>query len=282
MSLAAATAGEGTLRRRFGAAEITYLEAGPRAAGAAPLVILHGIGSAARSFRDQLDGLSATYRVIAWDAPGYGGSTALAPSSPTADDYADRLGAFLDDLQIGDCHLLGHSLGCLMAARFAVRHPRRVRSLSLCSIAAGHGTMPAAERQRLLDQRVDDVATLGPREMARTRGPRLLGPKASSEAIQRVIETMGAVHPAGYGQAARLLSTGDVKSDVARLPDRLRLQIIYGDADVITPPARNLEVAALRPGVPVTVIPGAAHALYLEQPELFNAAVACFLGAAKA
>jgi pimeloyl-ACP methyl ester carboxylesterase len=282
VSLAAATAGEETLRRRFGAVEITYLEAGPRTADAASLVILHGIGSAARSFRDQLDGLSRTYRVIAWDAPGYGGSTALAPFSPTADDYADRLAAFLDDLQLGNCHLLGHSLGCLMAARFAVRHPERVRSLSLCSIAAGHGTMPAAERQKLLDQRISDVATLGAREMARARGPRLLGPKASSEAIRRVIETMGAIHPAGYSQAAHLLSTGDVKSDVARLPAGLPLQIIYGDADVITPPARNLEVAALRPGVPVTVIPGTGHALYLEQPGLFNAAVARFLEAARA
>ena len=42
-----------------------------------PLVLLHGIGSAARSFSAQLDGLASRWRVIAWDAPGYGQSEAI-------------------------------------------------------------------------------------------------------------------------------------------------------------------------------------------------------------
>jgi len=57
---------------------ITYLEAG----SGTPLVMLHGIGSAARSFRDQLEGLSANHRVIAWDAPGYGASGTSAAEPP--------------------------------------------------------------------------------------------------------------------------------------------------------------------------------------------------------
>lgn len=271
----AATA-EAPRQSRSGASVITYLEAGS-GSSATPLVLLHGIGSAARSFRFQLDGLSASRRVIAWDAPGYGGSTAPGPLSPMAEDYAARLLSFLDDLEIGSCHLLGHSLGCLMAARFAVRHPGRVRTLSLCSIATGHGPLPAGERQKMLDQRVNDVNTMGPKEMAAKRGPRLCAPGAAPETIQRVIDTMSSVRPDGYAQAARMLSTGDAKADVKALPAGLPLQIIYGDADVITPPARNLEVAALRPGVRVTVIPAAGHALYLEQPEAFNKAVESFL-----
>lgn len=252
---------------------ITYLEAG----SGTPLVMLHGIGSAARSFRDQLDGLSASHRVIAWDAPGYNGSAALAPEAPTADDYAARLATFLDDLRIDTCHLLGHSLGCLMAARFTVRHPDRVRSLSLCSIAAGQGLLPESERRKLLDQRIGDLTTLGAAEMARKRGPRLVAPGASDEVRQRVIETMAAVRPDGYAQAARMLSTGDIKADVVRLPAALPVQIVYGDADVITPPAKNQEVAALRPDAPVTVVSNAGHALYVEQPQAFNSTVTRFL-----
>jgi pimeloyl-ACP methyl ester carboxylesterase len=275
MSIAVATSDEVARRRQVGASTITYLEAG----NGVPLVLLHGIGSAARSFREQLDGLSARCRVIAWDAPGYGGSTAVEPAAPTAEDYAERLGAFLDDLEIDACHLLGHSLGCLMAARFAMSHPARVLSLSLCSIAAGHGALPAEERRKLLDQRVNDVATLGPREMARQRGPRLVASGASPEILQRVIDTMGAVRPDGYAQAARMLSIADIKADVVRLPAALPLQIVYGDADIITPPAKNLEVAALRPGVRVTVVANAGHAPYLEQPKAFNSILAGFLAA---
>jgi pimeloyl-ACP methyl ester carboxylesterase len=258
---------------QVGAAAVTYLEAGR----GMPLVLLHGIGSAARSFRDQLDGLSGGHRVIAWDAPGYGGSTALKPFAPTADDYAERLANFLDGLGIDACHLLGHSLGCLMAARFAARHPERILTLNLCSIAVGHGSLALDERKRLLDQRIDDVMTLGPQEMARRRGPRLVAPMAAPEVARRVVDTMAAVKPDGYAQAARMLSTADIKADVAALPGGLPLQIVYGDADIITPPAKNLEVAILRAGTRVTVVPGAGHALYLERPEAFNSIIAAFL-----
>lgn len=264
--------------RAFGAAVITYLEAG-NASDRLPLVLLHGIGSAARSFRHQLAGLSTARRVIAWDAPGYGGSTPLPQASPTAEDYAARLSAFLDDLDIARCHLLGHSLGCLIAARFALRQAPRLASLTLCAIAAGHGRVPVEERQRLLDQRVGDILTLGPSEMARRRGPRLLALDAPAEAVAAVIETMAAAHPEGYAQAARMLSTGDIAADIEALPASLPIQVIYGEADIITPPARNLEIAALRPEAPVTAIPGAGHALYLEQPAALNAAIAGFIGA---
>ena len=59
---------------RAGDATFSYLEAGSGPA----LVLLHGIGSAAASFRHQLEALSARFRVVAWDAPGYGASTPFA------------------------------------------------------------------------------------------------------------------------------------------------------------------------------------------------------------
>ncbi len=277
MATALSVPGEDVRRCDLGEAAVSYLESGPRAAAATPLVMLHGIGSAARSFRHQLAALSTMRRVVAWDAPGYGASTALAPFSPTAEDYALRLARFLDALAIDRCHLLGHSLGCLVAARFARLHPRRVRSLILCAIATGHGRLPAEERQKLLEQRVGDLAALGPQEMALRRGPRLLSPRSPPDAVREVVDIMGSVRPDGYGQAARMLSTGDVKADVEALSATLRLQILYGEDDVITPPARNLEVAALRPSAPVIVVPAAGHALYIEQPAALNAAVAQFL-----
>jgi pimeloyl-ACP methyl ester carboxylesterase len=251
----------------------TFLDRGSGPA----LVLLHGIGSAARSFDRQIAAFSASFRVVAWDAPGYGGSGELAPIHPTAGDYADALDRFLAERGIKDCHLLGHSLGCLMAARFAATRPRRALSLTLCSIACGHSDMNADERQKLLDQRIIDVVALGPKGMAEKRAPRLLGPAAPPDALARMIDTMSAVRPHGYGQAARMLSTGDVKADVVKLPKGLPGQVIYGDADAITPPARNLEVAAVWPGASVHVIPGAGHALYVEQPERFNALLAAFL-----
>jgi pimeloyl-ACP methyl ester carboxylesterase len=257
------------------AGAISYLEAG----SGTPLVLLHGIGSAARAFRDQLAALSASFRVVAWDAPGYGDSAMLPMSQPGAGDYAASLAAFLDALGISACHLLGHSLGALMAARFAAERPARVLSLSLCSIAVGNAHLSDAERQDFIAQRLADLVAMGPRAMAEKRGPRLLGPEATPAMIARVVDTMGAVRPDGYTQAVNMLARGDVKADVARLPAVLPLQIVFGGSDVITPPERNRAVAALRPAAPVTEIAGAGHAVYLEKPDAFNAAVGGFIAA---
>lgn len=256
-----------------GEATFSYLEAG----GGTPLVLLHGIGSAARSFQDQLDALSARYRVVAWDAPGYARSSPLPHPHPDAGVYAAALEQFLDALGITACHLLGHSLGTLMAARFAATHPARVLSLTLSSIAAGHASLSEEERNRLLMQRLDDVAQIGPVAMAEMRGPRLLAAQATPDMVRRVVETMGAVRPDGYAQAARMLSMGDIAADILRLPAEMPVQIIVGDADVITPPERNRSIAALRPGTPVHVISEAGHALYLEKPAQFNGLIEDFI-----
>jgi pimeloyl-ACP methyl ester carboxylesterase len=257
---------------RAGDAAFSYLEAG----SGPPLVLLHGIGSAAASFRRQLQALSIRFRVVAWDAPGYGASTPLAIEHPDTSDYAAALDAWLGALSIDRCHLAGQSLGTLIAARFAAEQPRRVLSLTLASIARGHGRLPPPERQRLLAQRLDNLAQLGPHGMAAKRGPRLLGPEATETTRRTIVEIMARIPAEGYAQAARMLSTGDITGDLARLPAGLPIQIIVGQADVITPPAGNLEIAAAFPAASAHVIPGAGHALYLEKPEEFNRLVLDF------
>lgn len=255
--------------------QVSYLEAGR----GTPLVLLHGIGSAARSWRVQLTGLSDRFRVIAWDAPGYGESSQLDAEIPDAGDYAARLEEFVAALGLGRFHLAGHSLGCLMAARFAALHPARLRSLTLSAVAIGHADKPEEERRQLLQSRLDDVAGLGARGMAEKRGPRLVGPVAAEDVKRAVIDTMAAIRPAGYVQAARMLSAGNAIADIARLPDGMPVQFIYGTADVITTPASNRQAAAARPGAPVHVIKDTGHALYLERPDSFNRILADFLEA---
>lgn len=263
-----------TRRVQIGGSAVTYCEAG----AGTPLVFLHGIGSAARAFDEQLAVLSSRLRVVAWDAPGYGGSTCLAPESPSAADYAAALRDFLDAIGVPVCHLIGHSLGALMAASFAADHPERILSLTLASVAAGHARLPVVERQKLLAQRLGDIAELGPRRMAEQRGPRLLSPGATAAMLQRVVETMASVRPDGFSQAARMLAAGDIKADIARLPANMPVQFIYGDGDVITPHNRNIEIVSLRPEAPVHVIGDAGHAVYLEQPEMFNSVLTDFIG----
>ena len=260
-----------------GAAEFSYREAGD----GPPLVLLHGIGGGARSFRRQLDGLSGNLRVIAWDAPGYGGSTALATAAPDSGDYAAALLRLIDALALDRCHLLGHSLGTLIAARFAANHPERVITLTLCGTARGYGALPPEERAKRLAGRLDDLAALGPRGMAERRGPQLLGRDATPAMLEQAVETMAEVHPDGYRAAAHMLGGADIVADIERLPSELPVQVIVGGDDRVTPPALNREIAArlgsLDRGAPCHEIAGAGHALYLEKPDEFNRRVRDFV-----
>src|SRR5262249_34554509 len=84
-------------------------------AGSGPaLLLLHGIGSNSRSFRHQLADLSDGFDLIAWDAPGYGQSSDPADAF-TLENLADRAVALLDELEIQRAHVLGVSMGGVIA-----------------------------------------------------------------------------------------------------------------------------------------------------------------------
>ena len=112
-----------------------------RECGAGPAIVcLHGIGSGAASWLGVALLLAPQARVIAWDAPGYGASTPLAPAAPSAADYAQRLHGLLDALDIQSCVLVGHSLGAITAGCAARKDSAlapRIRRLVLVSPAAG-------------------------------------------------------------------------------------------------------------------------------------------------
>src|SRR6266850_7419291 len=135
------------------------------------LVFLHGIGSSSAGWLCPLETLGG-YRLIAWDAPGYGESEFLAPPQPRPADYAQALHEFLDRLLLKDVVLVGNSLGCLMAGGYGAAHPERVRSMVLLGPAAGYGDLP--DKDQKLRGRLEQLEKLGAEGMARERSPTLV------------------------------------------------------------------------------------------------------------
>lgn len=257
-------------------ADITRVTAGREAGiaflrrpGAVPgrtIVLLHGIGSNGGSFTPLIDALPEAFDVVAWHAPGYGGSRALVSSFPRPDDYADALLAFLDALGLDRVTLLGHSLGCLFAGSFAARHPERVGALALLSPALGYGVRPGEAMPETVQGRIDELRALGPRDFAAKRAARLVHqPEINSAVLGAVREAMAAVDPVGYMQAARALGAGDLLADAPALS--MATLVAVGAQDVITPPtnARKLYDALPRPAG-LHEIQGAGHALPQENP----------------
>ena len=92
-----------------------------------------------------------------------------------------------------------------------------------------------------MQTRLDNLARLGPAGMAAARAAAMLSPQARPEWVDAVRETMAQIDPAGYAQAARMLSVGRLCDDVRALT--LPVQVASGEADTITPPAACDSVA---------------------------------------
>lgn len=253
------------------AAQIAYLE---RAGDGPVLVLLHGIGSNAASFTPLLAELPPSWRILAWNAPGYGGSAPLAKEWPQAQDYAAALEAFLDEIGLKRCALLGHSLGALMAASFAAGRADRVSHLTLAAPALGHGVAPGEALSAPAQARIDDLEELGATAFADARAPRLVHqPDSNPATVDLVKAAMSQVSMPGYGQAARMLASARLLDDAERL--WVPTDVIVGAEDIVTPPngARRVHAALHGPARgKFTELPGLGHALYQQDPARFAGA----------
>lgn len=247
-----------------------------RCSGLAPHtthVLLHGIGSASSSWAGQLGAAHQhlSHRLLAWDAPGYGHSTALTHDEPLASAYAQQLWQWLDSMGTPTpVVLVGHSLGALMAVSAYHLAPQRVAGLVLLAPAQGYGDAPAHERDKKLQDRLALLHRLGPSGMAEQRSAAMLSNRAPAHLLAMVRTTMAQIHPEGYTQAARMLAGGRLLAELALCPPGLPITVASGSADTITPPAACQAVAAAA-HTPWSDLGPVGHACPLEAAPIVNA-----------
>ena len=109
-----------------------------------PVVLLHGLGGAARNWELVSAALTTAHRVVAPDLPGHGVSPPLARAAGL-DAFADTVADALAELDVAPALVVGHSFGGQLAVRLAVRHPGLVRGLLLVA-PAGIATRTRAAR----------------------------------------------------------------------------------------------------------------------------------------
>lgn len=248
-----------------------------RTAGAGqPVIFLHGISSGALSWEKQLTcgRLTGHCRLLAWDAPGYGNSDGLATREPTAELYADRLMQWIEQEQLTNPVLVGHSLGAIIASAFAARYPQRLSGLILANPAQGYATEPEEKRQQVFGQRQTMVDTLGIDGYAAQRGAALLRPGARPEDIERVQQNMRRLRPEGFLQAAWMLANDDIYAYLKLYAGPV--EVWCGDSDNITP-AVGAAALAQRIGAEFRLITNAGHASYIDSPEIFNQRLSQFV-----
>lgn len=245
-----------------------------RAGSGPPLILLHGyVGDGATTWRPQLDGLSDEFTVVAWDAPGAGGSDD-PPEGFGMAGYADCLAGFVDALGIRRAHVAGLSFGGALAIALHGRHPAVPLSLVLVSAYAGwRGSLPVAEAEHRLRQALA-LSELSPDDLVTTLLPTMF----SDETDRAVVEGFGAgirgFHPAGFRAMARA-----AEEDLREVLPQVAVPtlLVNGVDDTRAPRSVAEKLQASITGSTLRVLEACGHLLTLEASAEFNDTVRAFL-----
>ncbi|MGH3040847.1 MAG: alpha/beta fold hydrolase [Gaiellaceae bacterium] len=243
-----------------------------------PVVLLHGYVGDRRTWRLQIDDLSDEFTVVAWDAPGYGGS-ADPPEAFSLSDFADCLAAFIAALGIGRPHVVGLSFGGGLALELYRRHPAVPMTLVLAGAYAGWaGSLPAEVVEQRLQQALR-LADLPPNQLVDELLPTLFAESAPRELVDEFAASMSEFHPAGLRANVRAFAEADLRDVLPRVV--VPTLLMYGDKDVRAPLNVAYDLHAKIPRSRLMVMEGVGHVSNVEAPERFNTEVRAFLRSAQ-
>lgn len=247
---------------------ISYREAGQGPA----LFLLHGMNGNSRSWAPQLNAFSDSHRVIAWDAPGYGKSD---PVAPDADAYAAQAAHLLDLLNVEKAHVVGHSMGGVIAERFCARHLDRSISLVLSGTHWGNAAPEGAPLAAKYARRLQELEEMPAEEYGKVRAEKMLPAEPQSDVFDLVADVASEMRREGLLNGGQMVEKTDNRPFLPAL--KLPVLIVTGDSDPVVKPQRSEAMMEFLPSARAVSLPGVGHAAYLEAPEVFNRAVREFL-----
>jgi len=247
-----------------------------RDSAAEVVLFLHGLGGSRTAWDPQLVDLAeAGYRCAAWDMPGYGCS-APPPVPLSFEVLADACAIWMDATGTASAHLVGLSLGGMVAQHVALRHPQRVRSLVLMdtSPAFGFGGTTSAElwiAHRLKPLREGGTpATIAPGVL---HG--IMAPDVRDHVLATAVAAMSRIPRAGLAAAVECLVTHDVRGRLHEIS--APTLVIVGEHDEETPAAYAAHLADAIAGAYLEEVPEAGHISNLEAPVVINRLLRQFL-----
>ena len=241
-------------------------------AGRGPTVLLlHPVGLDLTWWQPQVEALGSEFQVLRLDFRGHGES-AVAPPPCTLVDFANDAHALLQTLEIRSVHVIGLSLGGMVAQVLALEHPADVRSLILTNTLC---TLPAQARQAMRARgeaaKQGGMAVVIEPTVERWFTPGFMDSPLVAHCRERLL-----VNDVGAWAA-----TWNAIADLDTLPRLGEIHaptlVTTGDADVSTPVPAAHVIADHIEGATLRIMPGAPHMAPYERPDLFNPLVLEFL-----
>ena len=240
-----------------------------------PVVVLsHGAGGSHAVWFQQVPVLGSRYRVLTWDARGFGNSTNVGDATSAEAGGAD-LAAVLDELGIERAHLVGQSMGGWHIAAFADATPERVASLVFADTIGGLWTDGLRAAFAEFSSR---GGLAGPPRIGAHRAL-WSGTAERDPALAFLYEQLGTFFDPPMSQLGRTLRWSIEHEHIADMG--VPVLVIAGEHDPIFPSPLLAESAALIAGARFVEIVDAGHSPYFEQPAAWNGAVLDFLSDAR-
>jgi aminoacrylate hydrolase len=256
---------------RAHAVELSY-----ETAGSGPAVLcIQGVGVVGEGWRPQVEGLASHFRLMTFDNRGIGRSSPGRPPL-TIEGMAADAAAIIDAEEIDRCHVIGHSMGGLIAQHLALTVPQRVKSLSLlCTFADGKDATALSLRMLLLGLR----SRVGTRRMRRNGMLRMIvpadylrrvDPVRLADDLQRLFGRDLADQPPILHEQLKAMSR---YSAAVRLPELSGIPtlVLSGALDPIAPPRLGRAIAAGIDAARFVELAHASHALPIQCAAEVNA-----------
>ena len=258
-----------------------------------PLLLIMGLAADSVAWMFQIPDFAKHYRTIVFDNRGVGRSD--KPQGPySIHQMANDTAGLLDALGIERAHVVGVSMGGMIAQELALNHPRRVRGLVLACTYPEPDADVERQREFSLKQFGGSVSTTGemqvdvsainPLNFFQHLLPTVFNQEFIDRELPKLIQIFGGALQYGFSLEAIMGQVAAVMSHKAT--DRLHhiespTLVITGDADRLISPANSDILARHIPGAKLVKIPGGSHGFNFETPDLFNREVLSFLAGVK-
>jgi len=243
-------------------AEVSYQIEGPPRAPV--LVLVSSLGTTMALWDAQMSALSAYFRVLRFDLPGHGRSSA-PPGPYSVEQLGANLVALLDALSVDRASCCGVSLGGIIGMWLAAHHPERVDRLVLAATAPVLGPA-SAWTDRAATVRHQGTAVLVDSLVLRwfTADYR----EREQAVVAAVAEMITSCDAEGYAGCCEAIATMDQRASLADIT--APTLVVAGSHDPVVPPSAGLELAEAVPGATFCALPDAAHLVNLVRPDRFG------------
>lgn len=242
--------------------QISYLEGG----SGEPVLLLHGFGADKDHWTRFARYLVQDYHVIALDLPGFGQSSRIEGLSYNADHQAQRIEAFRTKLGLSHLHIVGNSMGGLIATAYASNFPEQVQSLSLFNTAGVKSPEPS-QLAKMLANGTNPLLVSDAKDMKRLFQLSFVDPPYLPDTILEYYARQSAKHRAWNAKVFQ-----DITADGPLVERRIAslkqpLLVLWGAQDHLIDSSAARVLAEKRPDAEVEIIDGCGHVPMIEKPE---------------